>query len=109
MAQHGHGHDAHTPHVVSLGVYFGVFAALMVGHRRSRSWRPAMDLGAFNTPVALAIAITKASLVILFFMHVKYSPRLITLVVVGSFVWLAHPAVHHALGLLDPHRRTLST
>jgi cytochrome c oxidase subunit IV len=88
MAQHGHGHDAHTPHVVSLGVYFGVFAALMIGTLLTVV-AAHMDFGAFNTPVALAIAITKASLVIVFFMHVKYSPRLITLVVVGSFVWLA--------------------
>jgi cytochrome c oxidase subunit 4 len=88
MAQHGHGHDAHQPHVVPLGVYFAVFAALLVG-----TWLTVVaahqDFGAFNTTVALAIAITKASLVIVFFMHVKYSPRLITLVLVGSFVWLA--------------------
>ncbi len=73
--------------MVSLGVYFAVFAALLVG-----TWLTVVaahqDFGAFNTPVALAIAATKASLVIVFFMHVKYSPRLITLVVVGSFVWL---------------------
>lgn len=91
MAQHGHEHghasDHHGPHVVPLGVYFGVFAALLVG-----TWVTVLaahqDFGLLNTPVALAIAITKASLVVVFFMHVKYSPRLITLVVVGSFVWL---------------------
>lgn len=87
MAQHGHGHDAHAPHVVPLGVYFGVFAALMIGTVLTVV-AAHMDFGPLNTPVALAIAITKASLVVVFFMHVKYSPRLITLVVVGSFVWL---------------------
>jgi cytochrome c oxidase subunit IV len=88
MAQQGHGHDAHQPHVVPLGVYFAVFAALMLG-----TWLTVVaahqDFGSYNTAVALAIATTKASLVIVFFMHVKYSPRLITLVVVGSFAWLA--------------------
>jgi|EndMetStandDraft_5_1072996.scaffolds.fasta_scaffold123690_2 cytochrome c oxidase subunit 4 len=88
MAQHGHDGHGHAPHVVPLGVYFAVFAALMLG-----TWLTVMaahqDFGRYNTAVALAIAITKASLVVVFFMHVKYSPRLITLVVVGSFVWLA--------------------
>lgn len=43
----------------------------------------------FNIMAALAIAVFKAVLVILFFMHVKYSPRLTWLVVGASFVWLA--------------------
>lgn len=93
MARHGHGHEGHGhghqgPHVVPLGIYFGVFAALLVGTVLTVA-AAHMDFGPLNTPVALAIAITKASLVVVFFMHVKYSPRLITLVVVGSFVWLA--------------------
>ena len=46
------------------------------------------DLGALNTPVALTIAVLKALLVILFFMHVKDSPRLTWLVVASGFVWL---------------------
>lgn len=90
MAQHGHGHDGHGhhgPHVVPLGIYFVVFAALMIGTVLTVA-AAHMDFGPLNTPVALAIAVTKASLVVVFFMHVKYSPRLITLVVVGSFVWL---------------------
>jgi cytochrome c oxidase subunit 4 len=52
-------------------------------------WVAFQDLGPLNTPVALAIAITKATLVILYFMHVKYSPRLTKLVVVASVFWLA--------------------
>jgi len=42
-----------------------------------------------NIVAALAIAVFKAVLVILFFMHLKYSPRLTWLVVGASFVWLA--------------------
>ena len=47
-----------------------------------------VNLGAFNFPVAIGIAITKATLVILFFMHVQYSTRLTWAVVVGSVFWL---------------------
>ncbi len=48
-----------------------------------------IDLGRLNTIVAMAIAVTKAVLVVLFFMHVRYSTRLTKLVVVSAFMWLA--------------------
>ena len=47
-----------------------------------------INLGVLNFPVALAIAVTKATLVILFFMHAKYSSRLTKLVVGGAFFFL---------------------
>jgi cytochrome c oxidase subunit IV len=47
-----------------------------------------INLGILNFPVALTIAIFKASLVILFFMHAKYSSRLTKLVVSGAFFFL---------------------
>ena len=47
-----------------------------------------INLGSFNFPVAIAIAITKATLVILFFMHAKYSSRLTKLIVGGAFFFL---------------------
>ena len=47
-----------------------------------------IDLGALNTVVALAIACTKAVLVVLYFMHVRYSTRLTWAVVVASVFWL---------------------
>jgi len=83
MAQH-----RLAPHVVPLPVYLGVFAALMVGTVLT-VWAARMDFGWLNTPVALAIACSKAALVILYFMHVKYSPRLVGMVVVVSIVFLA--------------------
>jgi cytochrome c oxidase subunit 4 len=46
------------------------------------------DLGRLNTVVALTIAVIKATLVVLFFMHVKYSTRLTWAVVLGSIFWL---------------------
>lgn len=49
-----------------------------------------LPLGPFNAAAALAIAITKAVLVILFFMHVRPSPRLIWLYAAIGFFWLCH-------------------
>ena len=42
-----------------------------------------------NALVAMTIAVCKASLVIYFFMHVRESPKIIALIVVGSFLWLS--------------------
>ena len=82
---HGTGHD----HVVPVGLYLAVFAALIVltvvTVAASR-----VNLGALNTPLALAIAIAKAVLVVLFFMHVRGSPRLIGLVFAAALFWLFH-------------------
>jgi len=83
---HHEGHH-HTDHVVSPAVYLAVFAALMAGTGLT-VWAAQQDFGVFNTPVAMAIAVTKATLVVLFFMHVKYSPRLTKLVVATAFAWL---------------------
>ena len=47
-----------------------------------------INLGALNFPVALGIAIVKATLVVLFFMHVKYSSKLVKLVVGVAFFFL---------------------
>jgi cytochrome c oxidase subunit IV len=79
---------AEEPHVVGLGVYLAVFAALLV-LTAVTVWAGRQDFGPFNTVVALGIATAKAVLVILFFMHVKYSGRLTKLVVAAAFVFLA--------------------
>ena len=52
-------------------------------------WAATQDFGVGNPVIALTIACTKATLVILFFMHVKYSPGLTRLVIVAAFFWLA--------------------
>ena len=72
----------------TLGTYFAVFAALMVLTALT-AWAAFQHLGAWNTPLAMAIAVTKATLVILFFMHVRYSPRLTAIVISASLLWLA--------------------
>jgi cytochrome c oxidase subunit IV len=81
--------DAHAAphHITPLRTYFLVFAALAIG--TLLTWYAStVDLGSWNTPIALIIATTKAVLVILFFMHVIYSTRLTWVVVIASIVWL---------------------
>ena len=77
-----------SEHIVPPRVYYTVFAVLMVGTAITVAVS-FVDLGAFNAIVALAIAVVKAVLVVLFFMHVKYSTRLTWVVVTGSIFWLA--------------------
>jgi len=74
-------------HVVSWKVYLGIFLILCV-LTVATVGAAGRDFGAFNTAIALAIAVTKATLVVLFFMHVKYSPRLTTLVVSAGIAFL---------------------
>jgi cytochrome c oxidase subunit IV len=61
-------------------MYYGIFAALMVftGLTIGVAF---INLGALNFPVAISIAIIKATLVILFFMHVWYSSQLTKLII----------------------------
>lgn len=77
----GHGH------VVPLRVYLAVFATLLVltGVTTAVAF---VDLGRLNVVIMLTIAVTKATLVILYFMHVRYADRLTWVVVGSGFVWL---------------------
>jgi cytochrome c oxidase subunit IV len=75
-------------HVTSRKIYFLVFAALMV--LTVVTWLVAqVDLGWANDVVALTIAVVKALLVLLFFMHVRYSTRMTVLTAAAGFFWLA--------------------
>lgn len=76
-----------SEHVVSRKIYFLIFAALMV-LTAITVVVAFFDLGAMNDVVMLAIAMTKAVLVVLFFMHVRYSGRLIALTVTSGVLWL---------------------
>ena len=77
-----------SEHIVQRKVYFVIFGALMVLTVLTYSVAK-IDLGRMNVIVALAIAVTKAVLVVLFFMHVRYSTRLTKVVVIAGFFWLA--------------------
>jgi cytochrome c oxidase subunit 4 len=47
-----------------------------------------IDLGSWNVPIALSIAGVKATLIVLFFMHVRYGSPLVRLFATGGFLWL---------------------
>ena len=76
-----------SDHIISKKVYFGIFAVLMV--LLVATYAVAfVDLGAFNIYVAMTIAVIKATLVVLYFMHVRYGTRLTWVVAAAGFVWL---------------------
>src|SRR5438552_3671697 len=74
-------------HVAPKSMYYGVFLALIVGTALTVGVA-FVDLGAMNNVLMLGIAMTKALLVILFFMHVRWSSRLTWVVVASGFLWL---------------------
>jgi cytochrome c oxidase subunit 4 len=71
-------------HIVTPKVYGIVFVTLLIGTVIT-VLAAKKDLGIFNPVVALAIACTKAVIVILFFMHVKYQSKLVKLTVISGF------------------------
>lgn len=74
-------------HIVSRKMYFLIFIVLMVLTVLTVAVAT-FDLGAFNAIVALSIAVFKATLVVLYFMHVRYSSRLTWVFVLAGFFWL---------------------
>ncbi len=88
MDAHAHHADLGHEHVTSLGVYLGIFATLMVltAITVAVAW---VDLGSLNILVALGVAVFKATLVVLYFMHLKYSSKLTWIVVGAGVFWLA--------------------
>ena len=74
-------------HLVPKRTYYSIYVILLVC--TYLTWQVAFfDLGVLNTVAAVTIAVFKAVLVILFFMHVRYSTRLTWVVVIGSVFWL---------------------
>jgi len=88
MDAHAHHADLGHEHVTSLGVYLGIFGALMVLTAVTVGVAY-VDLGSLNILVALGVAVFKASLVVLYFMHLKYSSKLTWIVVGAGVFWLA--------------------
>jgi cytochrome c oxidase subunit 4 len=80
-----HAHDQH--HLVPTTIYYAIFATLIVltGVTVGVAY---LDLGRWNIVAALVIACFKAMIVVLYFMHVKYSTRLIKLTVIAGLYWL---------------------
>lgn len=76
-----------SSHVVPVRLYLAVFLSLMVFTAITVAVA-FVDLGPLSNVVMLGIAVAKATLVVLFFMHVRYATRLIPIVVAGGVFWL---------------------
>jgi cytochrome c oxidase subunit 4 len=74
-------------HVAPKSMYLAVWFALIIGTILTVV-AAEIDLGALNNVVMLLIACTKAALVVLFFMHVRWSTRLTWVVAASGFFWL---------------------
>jgi cytochrome c oxidase subunit 4 len=78
-----------SEHIVHPRVYIIIFLALMLGTGLTVLAAFRDFPGPLNAVVALTIAVVKATLVILYFMHVRYSSRLIWLIIAAALFWLA--------------------
>ena len=76
-----------THPVVPRSTYFGVYA-LLIALTGLTLWTASINLDLFNTAVALGIATVKVVLVVLFFMHVKYSSKLVWVVIAAGLLTL---------------------
>jgi cytochrome c oxidase subunit IV len=81
-------HSEHSEHIVSPVIYIAIFSALLVGTGLT-AWAAFQNFGQFNIVIALGIATIKATLVVLYFMHARYSPKRTQLVIVCAIFWLA--------------------
>lgn len=78
-----------SEHVVPVKTYVLIFLALMVGTAVT-VWAGQADFpGPLNVIIALTIASVKATLVVLYFMHVRYSSRLVWVILASALFWLA--------------------
>ena len=87
--EHGHEPEQHSEHhIVSPAVYATIFVTLLICTALTIA-ASYLEMGPWNPVVAIAIACVKATLVVLFFMHVKYSSKLTKLTVgAGVFTFL---------------------
>jgi cytochrome c oxidase subunit IV len=101
-SNHGHG-DGHgdEPHVLPMKVYLGVWAALVfltvVTVAVSR-----FDFGSANTFVALVVATIKGTLVVLYFMHLRYDNKLYLIILLASLLFVS---IFFTPTLIDLHTR----
>ena len=76
-----------SEHIVSRGIYAGIGATLLL-FTGITYYAATVDLGPLNVVLALTIATFKATLVVLYFMHARYSPRRTQLIIVSGVFWL---------------------
>ena len=78
----------HSQHIVSSKLYWLIWFILIICTVLT-AWVATVDLGKFNTVVALGIATFKASIVVLIFMHVKYtSEKMTKAILLAAVFWL---------------------
>ena len=92
-------------HVVPMSLYVGIWATLMVCTALT-VFAASVDLGIFNIVVALVIATFKGTLVVLFFMHLRYSTKLTMVTVVAAIFFLV---ILFSLSMTDYLTRAWST
>jgi cytochrome c oxidase subunit 4 len=83
--------------ITPVGTYAAVFVALLVGTGLT-VYVAYFDFGFLNTAIALGVAVAKASLVVWYFMGVRYNTPLTRVVVVAGFFWLF---IMFGLGMSD--------
>ena len=78
-----------SEHIVPVRIYVTIFLVLLVGTALT-VWAAFQDFPwKLNTIVAMTIATTKATLVVLYFMHVRYSTRLVWVIIAAALFWMA--------------------
>jgi cytochrome c oxidase subunit IV len=77
-----------SEHIVSPKIYVVILLALLLGTYLTVS-AALRDFGPWNIVIALTIATTKATLVVLYFMHARYSSKRTQLVIISGVFWLA--------------------
>jgi cytochrome c oxidase subunit IV len=92
-----------SEHIVPVRVYLVIFLALLVGTALTVVAAFYNFPGRLNTVIALTIASIKATLVVLYFMHVRYSVRLIWVIFASALFWLG---ILFALTFSDYFTRT---
>ena len=85
----GHVTPIRTYIIIWLSLVIGTIVTVLAAHQ---------DFGRANTPIALGIAVTKATLVVAFFMGVRFNTPLTKVVVVAGFFWLL---ILFGLGMSD--------
>ena len=78
-----------SEHIVPVRIYVTIFAVLLVGTFLTVLAAFYDFPGRLNTIIALTIATTKATFVVLYFMHVRYSTRLIWVIMASALFWMA--------------------
>ena len=91
-----------SEHIVPVRIYVTIFLVLLVGTALTVMAAYVDFPWQFNTIVAMTIAVTKATFVVLYFMHVRYSTRLVWVIIGAALFWMA---ILFALTLSDFYTR----